>query len=193
MLHKEFLGYSHVGPSPIPLSTHPDDIPRELTIEGRCRLIKYDYEWIDNTFFPEIKEYMQWYAQAASNAIDGAGFDGVELHGANGYLPDQFLQDVSNTRSDEYGGSIENRARFMLEAMEAIVGAVGQKKAAIRLSPWSRYQDMRMEDPIPTFTYVVEQLGRRWPDLAYIHTTTPRAPLCQGPEDPEVGLTCVPI
>ena len=69
-----------------------------------------------------------------------AGFDGVEIHGANGYLVDQFLQDVSNKRTDEYGGSIPNRARFALEVIDAIVAAVGPKKTAIRLSPWSRYQ-----------------------------------------------------
>ena len=69
-----------------------------------------------------------------------AGFDGVELHSANGYLIDQFLQDVSNNRTDEYGGSIENRARFALEVMDAITAAVGQSKSALRLSPWSTYQ-----------------------------------------------------
>lgn len=88
----------------------------------------------------EIKEYVKWYAEAAKRAVHEAGFDGVEIHGANGYLIDQFLQDVSNTRTDEYGGSIENRARFALEVTEAVVAAVGQSKTSIRLSPWSRYQ-----------------------------------------------------
>lgn len=91
----------------------------------------------------EIKEFIQLYAQAAVNAVQKAGFDGVELHGANGYLVDQFLQDVSNNRTDEYGGSIENRARFALEALDAIVKALGtQKKVGIRLSPWETYQGM---------------------------------------------------
>ena len=66
-----------------------------------------------------------------------AGFDGVELHGANGYLIDQFLQDVSNRRTDEYGGSIENRSRFALEVIEAVSKAIGQERTAIRLSPWN--------------------------------------------------------
>ena len=83
---------------------------------------------------------MKWYAEAASNAVHRAGFDGVELHAANGYLVDQFLQDVSNTRTDGYGGSVENRARFALEVMDAIAAAVGQRKCAIRLSPWNKYQ-----------------------------------------------------
>ena len=79
---------------------------------------------------------MTWYAEAAKNAIL-AGFDGVELHAANGYIVDQFLQEVSNKRTDEYGGPLENRARFALEVVDAIVNAVGPAKAAIRLSPWS--------------------------------------------------------
>ena len=87
----------------------------------------------------EIKDYVGWYALAAEMAMK-AGFDGVEIHGANGYLVDQFLQDVSNKRTDEYGGSIPNRARFALEVIDAIVAAVGPKKTSIRLSPWSRYQ-----------------------------------------------------
>lgn len=88
----------------------------------------------------EIQEYVQMYATAASNAVSIAGFDGVEIHGANGYLVDQFTQDVSNTRTDEYGGSIENRVRFALEVIEAVVKAVGEKKVGIRLSPWGRFQ-----------------------------------------------------
>ena len=87
----------------------------------------------------EIKEYVQSFADGARNSMR-AGFDGVELHAANGYLVDQFLQDVSNTRTDEYGGSVPNRARFALEVMDAIAAAVGQRKCAIRLSPWNKYQ-----------------------------------------------------
>ena len=88
----------------------------------------------------EIKEYVQFYATAASNAVHKAGFDGVEIHNANGYLPDQFLQDVSNNRTDEYGGSIENRARFGLEVIDAVTKAVGEKIVGIRFSPWSEFQ-----------------------------------------------------
>lgn len=95
----------------------------------------------------EIKEYVEWYATAAENAIR-AGFDGVEIHGANGYLVDQFLQTTSNTRTDEYGGSIENRARFGLEVTEAIAARIGQKRTAIRLSPWSKYQGACSEDVV---------------------------------------------
>ena len=87
----------------------------------------------------EIKEYMVDYRNAAKNAV-AAGFDGVELHSANGYLGDQFLQDVSNARTDAYGGSVENRARFALEIMDAVVAAVGPERAALRLSPWTSWQ-----------------------------------------------------
>lgn len=86
--------------------------------------------------YPEVKQYVQDYATAAYNAVIRAGFDGVEVHGANGYLVDQFLQDVSNNRTDEYGGSIENRSRFALEVIDAISAKIGADRAAIRLSPW---------------------------------------------------------
>jgi NADPH2 dehydrogenase len=82
-----------------------------------------------------IKTYVEAYAQAAINAVTKAGFDAVELHFANGYLPDQFLQDVSNKRTDEYGGSVENRTRFALEIVKAVVEAVRQNKVGFRLIP----------------------------------------------------------
>lgn len=85
---------------------------------------------------------MQLYATAAANAVHGAGFDGVEIHGANGYLIDQFTQPVTNKRTDEYGGSVENRARFALEVVEAVSKAVGQERTGLRLSPWGRFNGM---------------------------------------------------
>ena len=134
----------------------------------------------------EIKDYVRWFGEAASNAVHKAGFDGVEVHGANGYLVDQFLQDVSNKRTDAYGGSIENRARFALEVMDSVVAAVGQSKTAIRLSPWGRYQDMRMEDPVPQFSYLVEQFKQRYPDLAFLHVVAHTSFGNEGPANPEV-------
>ena len=91
------------------------------------------------TIFLEVKEYVQLYARAASNAVHLAGFDGIELHGAGGYLINQFLHETVNDRTDEYGGSIENRARFTLEVLEACVKAVGASRVAIRFSPWEFY------------------------------------------------------
>ncbi|RDB18244.1 putative inactive dehydrogenase EasA [Hypsizygus marmoreus] len=155
VLASEDLSLSFVAPSSIPLSSHPTAVPRELTTT-------------------EIHEYVQLYAQAAKNAVLEAGFDGVEVHGANGYLVDQFLQDVSNRRSDEYGGSVEARSRFGLEVIDAIVDAVGPERTAIRLSPWSLFQDMGMQDPVPQFTHFVSTLKAKHPTLAYIHVVEPR-------------------
>lgn len=119
----------------------------------------------------EIQWYIKQYAQAAKNAIE-AGFDGVEVHGANGYLVDQFIQDVSNQRTDRWGGSIENRARFALEIIKAVSEAVGSDRTAIRLSPFSTFQSMRMADPEPQFSYLVRELKKF--NLAYIHLVESR-------------------
>lgn len=94
---------------------------------------------LELTSLVEIQEYVQAYVVAASNAVHGAGFDGVEIHAANGYLIDQFTQDVTNQRTDEYGGSIENRCRFALEILHAVSEEIGQQRTAIRFSPWSDY------------------------------------------------------
>ncbi|KZT25930.1 FMN-linked oxidoreductase [Neolentinus lepideus HHB14362 ss-1] len=123
---------------------------------------------------PEIKEYVQLYATAASNAVHKAGFDGVEIHGAGGYLPDQFLQDVCNKRSDEYGGSVENRCRFSLEMVKAVSSAVGESKLGFRISPWGRFGGMREKDPKATFSYFLRRLRDLHPNLAYIHIMEPR-------------------
>ncbi|CAE6446809.1 unnamed protein product, partial [Rhizoctonia solani] len=131
----------------------------------------------------EIHHYIQNYAQAAKNAVIEAGFDGVEIHAANGYLIDQFNQDICNKRTDEYGGSIENRSRFALEVLEAVVGAVGAKRTGIRFSPWTRFQGMRMKNPIPTFAYLVSEIAQRHPDLAYVHFIEPVASGSSGAED----------
>jgi NADPH2 dehydrogenase len=88
----------------------------------------------------EIEEYIAAYAKAASNAVHRAGFDGVEVHNANGYLPDQFLQSVSNTRTDKWGGDEAGRTRFSREIVDAVVDAVGEERVGIRISPWSTYQ-----------------------------------------------------
>jgi len=119
----------------------------------------------------DIQMFIGDYAQAARNALE-AGFDGVELHGANGYLIDQFVQDVVNTRTDKYGGSIENRSRFAVEVASAVVDAVGADKVGIRLSPFSVFQGMKMADPIPQFTHLLQ--GLKELKLAYIHIVESR-------------------
>ncbi|KAI0042644.1 putative NADPH2 dehydrogenase chain OYE2 [Auriscalpium vulgare] len=146
-------GFDLVSAGDIALEDH--EAPRPLSIE-------------------EIKEYQQLYATAASNAVHKAGFDGVEVHGANGYLVDQFLQTNTNNRTDEYGGSLENRVRFGLEVVDAVVAAVGADRTGIRLSPWSVFQGMRLPDPIPTFSHFVTRLRDEHPDLAYIHVVDHR-------------------
>ena len=115
----------------------------------------------------DIKHAQQAYVQAAKNAIE-AGFDGIEIHGANGYLIDQFINTASNKRTDIYGGSIENRSRFGLEVAEQIVEAIGADKTGIRLSPYGVYNDMEVfEDIDNTFTYLATELGKL--NLSYVH------------------------
>ncbi|WP_309499640.1 alkene reductase [Sulfurovum sp.] len=114
----------------------------------------------------EIKEIVKDYARGAKNAIE-AGFDGVEIHGANGYLIDEFLRDGTNIREDAYGGNIENRSRFLFEVIEAVVAEIGADKTGIRLSPSGTFNDMTDSDPQTHFTYVCEKLNDY--GLAYLH------------------------
>ncbi len=120
----------------------------------------------------EIPGIITDYEKAAQNA-QAAGFDGVELHGANGYLVDQFLQDGSNKRTDRYGGTVENRVRFLLEVIDALISVWGKERVGIRLSPYGTFNDMCDHDPVGLFSYVVECLNER--EIAYIHMIEPRA------------------
>lgn len=120
----------------------------------------------------EISLYIEDFKTAAENAM-AAGFDGVEIHGANGYLPDQFLQPTCNERTDMYGGTIPNRARFGLEVTKAIIAAVGSsKKVAMRLSPWTFSDCKRSEDLVPQFSYMIAELKKL--GLAYLHLVESR-------------------
>ena len=115
----------------------------------------------------DIKSAIEEFAQAAKNAV-AAGFDGVELHGANGYLLEQFIRPNSNKRTDRYGGSIENRARFVLEVADAVINAIGKDKVGIRLSPYGVFNDMPLYDGMEAdYTYLAQQLNAR--GLVYIH------------------------
>ncbi|RJO78730.1 alkene reductase [Nocardia panacis] len=116
----------------------------------------------------ELPVIVDQFAQAARNAI-AAGFDGVELHGANSYLLHQFLADNTNLRTDEYGGSPENRMRFPLEVLDAVAAAIGSERTAIRLSPGNPQFDMREHDPRPLYRALVAELDHR--NLAYLHLT----------------------
>lgn len=114
----------------------------------------------------EIAAVIEGYRQAARLAIE-AGFDGVELHAASGYLPEQFLSTSSNQRTDEYGGSVENRARFVLEVLNAIATEIGSDRVGIKLSPEMNFNDIVDANPQETYTWLVEQL--RGLNLAYLH------------------------
>ncbi|KAL1623141.1 hypothetical protein SLS54_004628 [Diplodia seriata] len=112
------------------------------------------------------------FASAARNAVEVAGFDGVEIHGAHGYLVDQFTQDTCNKRTDAWGGSIEKRSRFALEVSKAVSAAIGPDRLGIRLSPWNTVQGMRMADPVAQFTHLITHLSAQ--KLAYLHLVEPR-------------------
>lgn len=125
----------------------------------------------------DIRRIVGDYAKAARNAI-AAGFDGVQIHGANGYLVDQFLRDGANHRSDEYGGSVENRLRFMTEVLEAVGGAIGMDRVGIRFSPNIHTQGVEDSDPVALYSAVarrLEQLGVPW-----IEMREPRNPTSVG-------------
>jgi len=115
----------------------------------------------------ELPDIVHAYVAAARNAIDTAGFDAVEIHAANGYLIDQFLKSGSNQRRDDFGGSIENRARFPLEVVRAVTDAVGAGRVGIRLSPVTTANDAFDPDPQPLFDYLVRELAAY--TLAYVH------------------------
>ncbi|WP_088347014.1 MULTISPECIES: alkene reductase [Rhodomicrobium] len=114
----------------------------------------------------EIPSIVEAYATAARNAL-AADFDGVEIHGANGYLIDQFLRDGTNERTDDYGGSIENRARFLLEIVDAVARVAQPERTGVRISPQVTANDIRDSNPQALFNYVAGELGRR--GLVYMH------------------------
>jgi N-ethylmaleimide reductase len=132
--------------------------------------------WVPNTpnralTIPEIEALVENFRDAAKRGV-AAGFDGVEIHAANGYLFDQFLQDGSNKRSDSYGGSFENRARFLLDVTRALISVWGSDKVAVRIGPSGNWGDMSDSNPEGLFTYVAQQLDKL--NLAYLHLIEPR-------------------
>jgi len=136
----------------------------------------------------ELPGIVEDYRRAAVNAL-AAGFDGVEVHAANGYLLDQFLEDKTNHRTDEYGGPIENRARLLLEVTDAVVDVWGKGRVGVRLSPFGTFNDMGDSSPETLFTYVLAQLSAR--GIAYAHLVEPRTSGSGGgaPSDDAAPLT----
>jgi len=118
----------------------------------------------------EIPGLVEQFAHGARTALE-SGFDGVEIHGANGYIVDQFLRDGTNHRTDEYGGSVENRARFLVEVVEAVAGVWGADRVGVRFSPTGAFNSMSDSDPVATFSYAAQTLDRF--GLAYLHVIEP--------------------
>ncbi|PGH30774.1 hypothetical protein GX50_06448 [[Emmonsia] crescens] len=156
-------GRSPVSASNIPISgdaldgsKYADSPPKPLTVE-------------------EIQELVAEYAAAAKRALE-AGFDGVEIHGANGYLLDQFLHDNVNIRTDSYGGSIANRCRFPLEVIRSVTAAIGADRVGIRLTPYNYFQDTRDSNPNSHWVYLCEQIAALPQEHrpAYAHMVEPR-------------------
>ncbi|PWY76082.1 12-oxophytodienoate reductase [Aspergillus sclerotioniger CBS 115572] len=168
----------HVGRATVPslLDGQPALAPSSIPITGTALDGSL---YADNPPKPmsigEIQSTIATYATAASNAM-AAGFDAVEIHAANGYLLDQFLHDNVNTRTDEYGGSVANRARIVLEVIEAVSKAIGSEKVGVRLSPYNYFQDTRDSNPQGHWVEICELIAGL-PDgvrPAYVHMVEPR-------------------
>lgn len=160
-----------------------------IAIEGQSHFTSQgpkEYETPRELTTEEVKLIIQDYKQAAINAKE-AGFDGVELHGAFGYLPNQFLVDGVNKRSDEFGGSIENRSRFVIDVMKSLVEVFGADKVGIKLSPSIPYNGMIDSDPTSLFSYLITELNKL--PLAYLHLMQPVFPLDAFPTWPKDVLT----
>ena len=170
---KIFVQLMHTG-----RISHPDNMPEGSQIVAPSAIAAKGDMWTDaNGMQPqptphemttdEVKAAIQEFIQAAKNAVE-AGFDGIELHGANGYLIEAFLHPSANQRTDEYGGSDENRARFLLEIAQGAVDAIGKDKVGVRLSPYGINGDLANYDGIETFyNYLAQELHRI--GLVYIH------------------------
>lgn len=154
----------HVGriSDPIFLNGELPVAPSAIQPAGHVSLVRPKKEYVTPRALTtaEVKQIVQDYRQAAINA-KAAGFDGVELHAANGYLIDQFLQTKTNQRNDEYGGSLENRARLLLEVTDQLIDVWGADRVGVHLAPRRDAHDMGDDNPPQTFGYVAEQLGQR--------------------------------
>jgi N-ethylmaleimide reductase len=154
-----------VAPSAVPITGSG---MMAMTADGR--VVPYETPRALET--SEIAGIVEAFRNGARNALD-AGFDGVEIHGANGYLLEQFLQSRSNLRTDQYGGSIENRARLLMEIMQAAIEVWGGGRVGVRLSPYGVANDSGEADPMPLYSHVVTSLDRL--GLAYLHFIEPRS------------------
>lgn len=142
--------------------------PSAIAIEGLKHFTSEglkEYEIPKELTREEIKTIVKDYRQAALNAFE-AGFDGVQLHAANGYLPNQFLAESVNKRKDEYGGSIENNSRFILEIMKELIEVAGGERVSIKISPLNPYNEISLNNPIETYSYLLQEIDKM--DIAFI-------------------------
>ncbi len=155
--------------------------PSAIAAKGHVSLVrpKADYPVPRALETAEIADIVDAYRTGAENA-KAAGFDGVEVHGANGYLLDQFLQSSTNHRTDQYGGSVENRARLMLEVTDAVIEVWGAGRVGMHLSPRADLHDMGDENLAETFSYVASELGKR--GIAFICSREAQGPDSLGPQ-----------
>ncbi|HSI10523.1 MAG TPA: alkene reductase [Chthoniobacter sp.] len=159
-----FLQLWHVGriSDPMFLDGRLPVAPSAIAAEGHVSLVRPEKPFVTPRALDlgELPDIVEAYRRGAENALR-AGFDGVEVHGANGYLLDQFLQDRSNHRADRYGGSIENRARLMLEVTDAVISVWGADRVGMHIAPRGDAHGIGDSNPAATFGYVARELGRR--------------------------------
>lgn len=156
--HQEYSGEQPLAPSPLRIRHTPQvgldyEVPKEMTKD-------------------DIQKVLEEFKTAAQNAKK-AGFDGVEAHGASGFLIDQFLADGTNHRTDEYGGTPENRARFPLEVIDTFISVFGKGRVGIKLSPVCRYNDWYDSDPVATYSYLLKELDKK--GIAYVQILEPES------------------
>lgn len=165
----------HTGGPTISASATPydGDEPYPYPPPGTSTQVKYKDFPPEELSIEGIKKQIEDYISAAKTAIEECGFDGVELHGGNGYLPEQFLSSNINVRTDDYGGSPEKRCKFVLEVMDALVQAVGEDKVAIRLTPFGLYNQARGMQRLETWGFLCKELKRKH-NLSYVHFIEPR-------------------
>lgn len=163
------------GSPPVSASATPWDSPDDKYSHpppGSTERVRYIDSPPIELSIPHIKKTIQDYCNAAKSAIE-AGFDGVEIHGANGYLIEQFLSSNVNKRTDEYGGSPEKRCKFPLEVVDAVASVIGEGNLAIRLSPFGLFNQSRGEQRMETWTYLCKRLKEAHPNLSYISFIEP--------------------
>ncbi|MCW0221081.1 MAG: alkene reductase [Prosthecobacter sp.] len=178
-----FLQLWHVGrvSDPIFLNGELPVAPSAIAPSGHVSLVRPEKPFVTPRALEldELPGIVEAYRVGAQNALE-AGFDGVEIHGANGYLLDQFLQTSSNHRTDNYGGSVENRARLMLEVTDAVISVWGADRVGMHLAPRADAHGMGDANPLETFGYVVRELGKR--GIAFICAREKQGPDSLGPE-----------